>query len=482
MKFQLKSTIAAFPETMWAGTEDSLATALSALEMMHAAAAGQISAGVIGRSNQQDQEQPEAPYNYSLQGSVGVVSIRGSLMNTSSPFARYFGVTPYSAIREAMIYAANDPEAKSILMDIDSGGGAVSGVTETANLIAMIDRAFKPVSSYSGGVMASAAYWLGVSGSAVYSADTSVLGSIGILSVHAERSQQLKDNGINVTVMRSGQYKALTNEYEPLTKEAKVQNETRLDAAYGVFMGWVADKRHTSYATADANMGQGREFFGKQAVQAGLSDGIETFDTVVAKLHAKTLDTNNQYQNNSGSFQRGTQMKQALTDPALIAAQAGINLQAEGGTQTVQQTAPAGAPSVSAQVDKPEEKKESDTELVASLKADLRDAQMQTAKAQVALESAQTQLASINELTKSLGAIVANSISAMKVGLGFSAQDLSSMSAQSLIDEHAATAATFIKKFPVGGVAATPVQQAAADTKQEVPAWAGTVGATRVKK
>ena len=36
------------------------------------------------------------------------------------------GITGYPEIRNAMVTAANDPEVKHILLDINSGGGSVS--------------------------------------------------------------------------------------------------------------------------------------------------------------------------------------------------------------------------------------------------------------------------------------------------------------------------------------------------------------------
>lgn len=45
---------------------------------------------------------------------------------------RFFGMTGYPEIRDALVAAVNDPEVKEILLDIDSGGGKSPAVTTRA--------------------------------------------------------------------------------------------------------------------------------------------------------------------------------------------------------------------------------------------------------------------------------------------------------------------------------------------------------------
>ena len=113
-------------------------------------------------------------------------------------------MTTYPDIRRAAIFGATDEKVSAILLDIESGGGSVNGVSDTGNLISMINDNVKPVTAFTDGLMASAAYWLGSSAGDVYSSKTSVVGSIGVISTHMEISAMLKKEGVGVTVMRAG--------------------------------------------------------------------------------------------------------------------------------------------------------------------------------------------------------------------------------------------------------------------------------------
>lgn len=462
-----------FPERLWAGTEDSLAVAQAAYAQL-------ISAGTVYKTSQQEDTQ-DAPYNYSLQDNIGVISIRGPLLNSDSKYARYYGATTYNDIRDAAIYAAQDPNAKGILLDIDSGGGAVSGMLDTAGLLALIDKQVKPVHSYTSGTMASAAYGLGVAGRSVHASQTSVVGSIGVLAVHRENSQMMKDMGIGVTVMRSGKYKALVNSDEPLTDPAKAQLQQQLDSTYGVFANWVADQLGTTVTLVDQNMAQGREFLGQAAVDVGLVASIETFDSMVNKI-SKTLDNNLQSQNNSNNFSRGQNMKQALTETQIAAVQAGINLAADAGSQEPgAQGSGAAAVSQSAATEVTEvEDKNQTTQTIAFLRDERDAAQTKSIQLGAALDAEKARSAGFEATNKSLALIVSKSVTQMKVALGLSAIDLSAMTPEALLAEHSATAETFTKSFHGGGVAAVATENPDAKNVDVVdPNWAAKVKATR---
>jgi ClpP class serine protease len=114
----------------------------------------------------------------------------------------------------------------------------------------------------------------------------SVVGSIGVIAVHQEFSKQLAAAGVTVKVLRAGKYKALATPVEPLSSAAEAQMQARLDAVYQVFVEHVAESRGVTFAQAD-KMAQGREFFGREALDAGLVDGITTLGAVIGGLQKK---------------------------------------------------------------------------------------------------------------------------------------------------------------------------------------------------
>ncbi len=260
-------------QAIWLGTEQSLDAALAAQEM----AVSKVKAGFSPASTD------EPPSLLQVHGSVGVVNVSGPLFN--SPMAEYFGLTTYNGIRKAMVAAANDPAVEHILLCVDSGGGAVSGVVETSNLIATVNAKVKPVTAFAADAMMSAAYWLGSAAGKVYAGQTAQVGSIGVIQAHQEYSKQMAAEGVTTTVMRAGKYKALGNPMEPLSAAGKAEIQTQLDAVYAIFLGDVATHRGMTTAEAD-KMAQGRVYLGAAAHDVGLVDGITTLSAVLGGLQA----------------------------------------------------------------------------------------------------------------------------------------------------------------------------------------------------
>lgn len=434
-----------YPEALWAGGERSFYAELFAYQTTME----KMQAGIF---DQKDAEEEEQPYNLTINDNVAVVSIKGSLTNRDSFWNRYMGVTSYNDIRKALVYAANKSEVTAILLDIDSGGGAVNGVSDTGDLITRIDKEIKPVYAITDGTMASAAYWIGSSARKVYASQLSLVGSIGVITTHMEYSKALKEAGIGVTVLRAGQYKALANSMEPLTKAAVDQITAQLDVAYGVFINHVAARRGVTVDTADATMGQGREFMGRDALAAGLIDGVETFDNLLSTISATHVDRPQVTQSKYGHHMATqSDMKTALTQQQIAAIQGGVQLEQKPETPP-EPTAPEAsteAPAPSAETP-PAAQPSAAVELMTK---QLADAQAQLVEAKVELQGTKAALESAKAAQVDMAAIVSASVSSMRIALGLSAIDLSALTPQSLVAEHTSLTKQFQAQFKAGGIA-----------------------------
>lgn len=260
---------------LWSGSQETFDLLLSAMDSAY---------GILeARAGSKDPF--ELPPLVQIQESVGVVSVKGPLISGNAGFMRLFGVTGYADIQEAMMEAADAKSVKSILLLVASGGGAVDGADETSEFVKKLD-AVKPVVTYASGAMASAAYWIGSAGSRRLASRTSIVGSIGAVATHMERSKQLEKDGIGATVVRSGKFKALVNSIEPLSETAKAQLQAMVDSISAIFEERVAANLGVSAKIVRDRMGQGREFLGAEAQAVGLVDGIASIQEAfaVAKL------------------------------------------------------------------------------------------------------------------------------------------------------------------------------------------------------
>jgi signal peptide peptidase SppA len=456
-----------FEDKLWMGTEASLHNMLSIVE----AQTKMMAAGQAVVSSQR--QETRVPRLVEVHDGVAHINISGSLVNSGDEdWNEYFGLTGYPEIREAMVYAATNPDVKHILLNIESGGGQVSGVSDTGKLIRMINDRVKPVTAFTDGAMYSAAYWLGSSAGEVYASKAAGVGSIGVIATHMERSEMLKEYGIGVTVVRAGKYKALANGVEKLSEEGKAQIQAGVDSAYRIFVDHVAEMRGKSYEFADSVMAQGREFYGQAAADAGLVDGIKSVDEVLSTIQEKLMDTSKSFMDNRGGQAKGlrvetqgdaTMAKKTLTEQEIAALAAGAQLgasvspaapQADGGEvpapQAKKDEAQAG------EVPAPEANKE-DVNSMSAIKVlsdQLKAAQDELMSARLAHAKLEDKHSELLAVVGPLKDIAVSAMNNMRVALNASALDMAASTPAQVVAEYASVKANFVKQFPVGGVAA----------------------------
>lgn len=411
----------------------------------------------------------------SVQDGVGILTISGSLITGTAGYMVFYGVVGYDDIRKMLAKLVADQGVQSILLVMNSGGGSVGGVMDAGELVTRVSKV-KPMVTYTGSIMASAALWLGASTEFVMASQTAVVGSIGVLQVHIEYSKQMENDGVKATVIRGGEFKALANRYEPLTEVAKENMEAQASHLEDVFISYMADRRQVSKQVALDKFGKGREFVGSQAKSAGLVDKIGSLEDAFMKAQALgrekfgakakagvpnnrrvqasvTADIGNMPHNAAISEGNGN-MTQALTTEQLTAMAAGVTL---GDEQTETQEASTEGAAVTedapAKTDASTEAPAADA--MAVLKEMLADAQTQLASAKVELGNLQATLDAQKPQFDAAIEIVRSSVRTMGLHFGIKKEAVAAMSATEVLAEHSKVAEQFKEKFKTAAVAAT---------------------------
>jgi signal peptide peptidase SppA len=255
---------------LWLGSRESLDYVIQAagkVAEMRAARGGDFSL--------------DLPPVYAVQDGVAVVDLAGPLINGSAGFFRIFGVMGYDDLRAGLNEAVAKKDVKSVLLSVNSPGGAANGAEDAAAHVKQVDK-LKPVVTHTGSQMGSAAYWVGSSARRILAAKTSEVGSIGAVIVHMERSKQLDQEGIKATVIRSGPFKHAGSPYEPLSDEVKADMQSKVDDMNDIFEKGVAANLGVSQKTVHEKMGGGRVFLGFRAQEVGLVHAVSSFDEAFA--------------------------------------------------------------------------------------------------------------------------------------------------------------------------------------------------------
>lgn len=203
---------------------------------------------------------------------VAVIPIEGVLTKDCS----WCGTT-YGSIADAAEGAASDPKVKRIVLAVDSPGGEVTGLPETAEVIRRAANV-KPVHAVVEGMSASAAYWLTSQATDITLTPSGEVGSVGVRMMHADVSKMLEDAGYKVTELSAGKFKTEWSPFSPLTDAAKEDMQQRLNGVHRQFLTDIASGRGArAGARIRANrFGEGRMFSGREALRHGLVDALQS--------------------------------------------------------------------------------------------------------------------------------------------------------------------------------------------------------------
>ena len=209
----------------------------------------------------------------------GVITQRGNMVDDiSGP-----GSTSTQKFTSALRQVLADDTVAQILIDIDSPGGSVYGVSELAAEI-MKARTQKPVVAVANSRAESAAYWIGCAAGEFYVTPGGEVGSIGVWQAPFDYSKALEDEGVKPTLISAGKFKVEGNPYVPLDLEALSFMQSRVDDYYNAFAKAVAKGRGLTVNDVREGMGEGRVLGADAALAAKMVDGVATFDEVLAKI------------------------------------------------------------------------------------------------------------------------------------------------------------------------------------------------------
>ncbi len=448
---------------LWAGEDiSSFHLVLSAQAKVEAlrASAG-MTAGMM------DTMMAELPPLWRHEGGTAVIEVQGPLVAGSAGWMRLFGVLGYDDLAKAVIEAASHENTKRMLYHINTPGGDVTGLIEMGELLGQVS-AMVPSATHTSEQMCSAGYWLAssIKNNYITTGPVAAVGSIGVLKLHRDVSQQLANDGVKMTVLRSGKYKAEINPIEPLTEAVQGRAEAQLADVHNMFRAQVAKGRPQLSAEELAEVTEGQVYLGARAVKAGLADKVGSFD-----LALKLLDKR-KHSRDTSSNSKGKAMN--LTPEQLAAIAAGTPLQAFGlntdGTamsaeeitaytdKVAADAAAATAAAAAAAAPAITQPADADKGVVALLQEQLASANAKVVALSVAADKHTAMAASFDGLLTIARKATAN----MLIPMGGTSAAVDGMDAAAIVAEHARVQPLFLEKFKAGQVTKNPAEAPAA--------------------
>jgi len=218
-----------------------------------------------------------------LANGVALLPIVGSLVNRGAWIGASSGLVSYEGIAAQLREAEADPDVRAILLDIDSPGGEATGMFATANLVRAVNEV-KPVLAFVNDVAASAAYGIASAAREIIVSPTSMVGSIGVVLTHLDRSGELEDRGVKPTLIHAGAHKVDGHPFGPLSDAVRADLQAEVFKIYDQFVGLVAEGRAGRISAEAIRATEARTYLGADAIAQGLADRMASLDDVIATL------------------------------------------------------------------------------------------------------------------------------------------------------------------------------------------------------
>lgn len=209
---------------------------------------------------------------------LAVLDLIGPIFPRANLMTEYSGAVSISTFAQDFFKVYHRNDVKAVVINIDSPGGAATGVGDAAAIInKLVSLGQKPVISYATGIMASGAYWIGAAVGAgnMYASETAIIGSIGVVTTLMKR----RDNVIEMVSSKSP-YKRLDVDNDG--HRALIQQ--RLDDMAEIFIGDVAKYRGVTDEKVSSDFGQGNVLVSARAAKAGMIDGIGLLSEIAGSL------------------------------------------------------------------------------------------------------------------------------------------------------------------------------------------------------
>jgi ClpP class serine protease len=250
----------------------------------------------------------------SVRQGIVTIPVFGLLVPRENWMTEYFDATAYESILQDATRAMRDPAVRGLLLSFDSGGGALTGASETANqLLGM--RGHKPVRAHVRGDCCGSAYWLAAACDEITVDQTALLGDLGVQLLYYDDRAALEADGVAEIIITSSQTPEKNR--RPIDTEGAAQWQQLADDLAGVMLTSVAAARGLAIDALTRSGGNGALLIASKAVASGLADGVSDVDAVHRALVSSPSVSNAKANTSTIAARQAAEASQAGTEQIL---------------------------------------------------------------------------------------------------------------------------------------------------------------------
>ncbi len=211
-------------------------------------------------------------------GRIALIEIDGTMTKRGSSLTGGGTVE----LRQQIRAARRSEDIDAILIKIDSPGGTLAGTAELGDSIALA-ASEKPTEVFIEDLGASAAFWVASQAGRITVNRAGLVGSMGVLSVLVDASEQFENEGVRVIVVKAGEFKGTGVIGTKVTDAQIAEIQELVDSGNQLFRAAVGRGRGMSEKQLD-KVNNGKLFTAADALKLGLVDRIGTIDDVIESL------------------------------------------------------------------------------------------------------------------------------------------------------------------------------------------------------
>ncbi len=185
--------------------------------------------------------------------------------------------------KEAQGRATPGPVAEVVLR-LDNAGGLVAEHGLAASQLARLRARKIPLTVTVDKVAASGGYLMACVADRILAAPFAVVGSIGVVAQLPNFHRVLERHGVDFELHTAGEYKRTLTLFGENTEAGREKLREQIEETHGLFKDYIAEYRPGLDLTRAAT---GEYWHGRQALDLGLVDAIQTSDDYLLELHAQ---------------------------------------------------------------------------------------------------------------------------------------------------------------------------------------------------
>jgi signal peptide peptidase SppA len=179
---------------------------------------------------------------------------------------------------------------KAVALLVNSPGGSpVQSALIAGRIRALAAEHERPVYAFAEDVAASGGYWLLTAGDEIWADDSSIVGSIGVISAGFGFPDALKRLGVERRVYASGAHKGALDPFREEDAEEIAHLRTVQEDVHEAFRRQVRERRAGRLKAGEDELFSGRFWSGRAALGLGLIDGLGDLRSVMREKFGKKV-------------------------------------------------------------------------------------------------------------------------------------------------------------------------------------------------